>query len=282
MGKYPGKSLPVPKAKDGKKRIGNLLYADWWNQPEAVYQKITRMLNAGMLVTGPQGKLTVKLSPDVLHQPWYFIKSGINRQCVLWHDIYFDEFKFIPRHCLEKCWKTVISVDTVLELFKLRDILIKLQLPSKCGIDVRTYSYNVYDGFIYGDTLGQGQRYYEIIRDALKHTIPKARIILKRGCTEFEQEFPDSKKWGLSEENMLLEHFLDAILEPPPIVDGGIGMQGGFATCEVFQIWIKYAHGIRDRTWRDAMRYEGYDPPKHLYPPPNTYHNMSEEDLSKL
>ena len=278
---YSGKPNRFLKTGDPTQRFGNLLYRDFWNEDDRIYRTIAQLQTTGTLVRGPHGRYSMKLDPSSINQPWLYIHTAIGRKCTLWHDLYFEHFRLIPEGCLN-CWKTVISVSSVYDLFILRDILTGLSLPSKCGIDARYFTPNKYSGFIYGDSIGQGFEYYRIISEALEGNLDlkgKPRVILKRGCTEFEQEYPHSKTWRLSDAQVMFEKKLDSIFEAPI---EPTSQQDLIAQSRVFSSWIKYAHGIGDKTWKQALIREGYDPPKDLYPPPDTYHGLSFEEIEEI
>jgi hypothetical protein len=266
---------------------GNLLYRDWWNDDEKLVELLTDLSQKQTIERVAGGRVKLRMQATNFQTPWFFIQHALNRQCALWHDIYFKHFDLIYSCCMN-CWKTVITLGydgdpskgRIVDLFKLRDLMLKLRLPSKCGIDVRTYTYARYNGFVYGDSPEQGLEYYNIVKDAIDHSDLKrrAKVILKRACTEFEQKYPNSHTWILTPEQVKFEEKLDSIFAPVPDVE--IGAQIGLSQNHVFRIWLDYAYQICDPTWKDALEYEGYTvPPEGIYPKPVEYHEMTAEEI---
>jgi len=262
------------------------MFKDWWNEDERLYDLIDRLLAQHVIERGNGGKLRLVVTAVNLNSPWFFIRHGSNRDCALWHDLYFKNLDLIHSACFN-CWKTVITVQhegsvtkgRVVDLFKLRDQLTGMQLPSKCGIDVRYYTKARYAGFVYGDSLDQGLAYYKMVSQRLDPEI--YQVILKRGCTEFEIRYPDSTQWGIGPDQLEFEDKLQSIFDETPTPDHGA--QEELTNSKVFRLWIDYAHQIGDETWRDALIYEGYDDPgEYMYPPPMTYHDLTEEELKNI
>lgn len=274
----------VPKPRRGPHKA-NLIYDDFWNMEDNINMVLNQMLSKNALERTETGKLALRTQPSAFNSPWYYVKHGLNRDCILWHDLYFDHFEIIPSNCMS-CWKVVIyshadpAQQKVSDLFRMRDMLIAEGLPSKCGMDVRRYTPHRYDGFVYGDSLTQGQEHYRIIKEATDKLFPDGRVILKRACTEFEHKHPDSSTWMLSEIQMEMEHRFDSIFDRTPVPASG---QDDFQQAQTLKTWIEYAHGIGDTSWREAMIREGYeDPGEHLFPPARTYHELSPEELNDL
>lgn len=273
----------LTKVRRGK---ANLIYDDFWNLDDNINKVITQLMSQNALERSDIGKLALRTQPGAANSPWYFIRHGLNRDCLKWHDLYFDHFQIIPAACMQ-CWKVVIypnedpGLQRVTDLFKMRDFLILSQMPSKCGIDVRRFTPHRYAGFIYGDSVEQGLEHHKFVDEAIRDTIPDAKVILKRACTEFEQKHPDSSKWLLTEQQLEIEHRLEDLFDRTTVPSAD--SQGDFHQSQVLKTWIEYAHGIGDTSWREALINEGYeDPGEHLFPSARTYHDMTAEEVYKL
>jgi hypothetical protein len=266
--------------------IGSILFNDFWNGDDRLANVIQNLISKGTLKLDERGKLVVTIVPGNLQTPWYFIKRGMFRDCLLWHQIYFEYFNFVPTGC-QNCWKCMIvthtdpSKQTVLDLFKLRDMLVSLNMPSKCGMDIRDFTPHRYAGFVYAESFRQGLQYYQLIKAALAdNKLRNAKVVLKRGCTEMELRFPDSSKWEHTQYTFDLQQKLDALIGATETPEGP---QDDLTVQTVFRKWILRAHGIGDPTWRDALMYEGYeDPGERLFIPPVTYHDKTEEELQQM
>jgi hypothetical protein len=138
---------------------------------ESLRSTLTMLISQRRLIYGKKGRLRPSLAPFDTLLPWWSTRVPTDRTCVLYHDVLFDFFGFIPKRCRE-CWKTVLLTDehpafqTVVDVFKLRDILTSLALPCKCGVDLRANTPNRYAGYIYGDSIEQGRLYHSLASEA--------------------------------------------------------------------------------------------------------------------
>lgn len=266
--------------------IGSVLFNDFWNSDDKLANMVQTLITKGALKLGKRGKLVVTTLPGSLETPWYFIKRGMFRDCLLWHQIYFNHFDFVPTGC-QNCWKCMIvthtdpAQQTVYDLFRLRDLLVSLNMPSKCGTDIRDYTPHRYAGFLYAESFRRGLQYHEIVQQALlENNFPNSKVILKRGCTEMELRYPDSSTWNHTPATYDLQCKLDSLIDNTETPDYG---QDDLVIQSVFKKWILRAHGIGDPTWHDALVYEGYDEPgKRLFIPPVTYHDKTDEELQSM
>jgi hypothetical protein len=157
-------------------------------------------------------------------------------------------------------------------LFKVRDLIASLDMPSKCGVDVRPYTPCRYPGFIYGDSLEEGRVYQRVFSRRFLKLFPKGKVILKRSCTEFEHRFGDSRLWDEKYGDAwdAIEDYLDYMIEvadefqPTGVLE--------HMDADTFRFWIEYAYGIGDKSWKAALRNQGYKAPSNLFFEPITYH----------
>jgi len=218
------------------------------------------------------------VEPDT---PWVHNYSDPKKDCGLWHHIMFDLYGFIPTLCME-CWKIVVIMDTVEQLFDMDEMQRELGEFSKCGIEVRDYTPRLYGAYFYNDSIEQGQeRYHQVVAAMKKRPIlaslleekdeddfPK-KIILKRGCTEFERKFPKSNNWVATEEQVEMEKRIIALFDR----DFPLSHQLLNQKPHVYRKWIEYAASHGDKT------YLKFNDGKPLFPGPVTYHKI---DLTKL
>ena len=221
---------------------------------------------------GPGGKLEPKMVEGARGMPWIFINHDARKKfCWFWNQVCCGVFSIIPTNCRFNCWKTVLKPNNVKELFECYDILKRLDLPSKIGMDLRDYTYGAWAGFIYADTLEEGRSYYKQVREALPK---KVSVILKRGCTEMERLKP-SKEWDnmakvdFEMEQKLLDRFK---------FDERHYHQAKWYKKEIEENWIIRAIQIGDPTARETAEKYSDDPDvwNKLVVVSQTYH--SEED----
>jgi len=215
--------------------------------------KREQLLNSGKWKLTKAGRLQKMLVGGSWKTPWIFISQPRKKFCWLWNEIYCQHFGLIPTPCRFNCWKTVIKPPNVKGLFHLYDVLKMVELPSKCGIDVRPYTFGSWAGFIYGDTLAQGKRYYKTVRE---HLPDDFSVILKRGCTEMEQvkpsdEWDDIEQWELWRENELNDFFEFEEME---------FRQPDWLRRDIQEKWIERAIEIGDETAREMAEAKSGNP----------------------
>ena len=187
------------------------------------------------------GKAKLKQGAILKDGPWVHVKSTIGFDCGLWHQITFNlvvpnlppEQKFVPRHC-HNCWKVCVKLKTLQQLFNLHEMQKKLNRPSKCGIEVRESVPGLYGGYFYNKSFQAGLKCYDKVKAAMlknEFLAPlvdevdehgrTTRVILKRGCTEFEHLIGDSNKWVVTPEQEFIEDMNLMFGKLGAIVDSG-------------------------------------------------------------
>ena len=230
---------------------------------------------------GPDGKVHTTMwgvEPDT---PWIHNNSDPAKDCGLWHNIMFDLYGFIPTPCME-CWKLVVVMDTVEQLFDMDEMQVELGEYSKCGIEVRDYTPRLYGAYFYNSSLDDGQERYHQVIHAIKNRpilapllddrdddgFPK-KVFLKRSCTEFERKFPKSNNWVATAEQVEMEKkIIDLFDRSFPL-----SQQLPNQKPHVYRKWIEFAAAHGDKTY---MKFTDGKP---LFPAPVTYHKL---DLTKL
>ena len=148
------------------------------------------------------GQAKILLRKNYLpHGPWVNALISTDRLCPKWVGIYFKFYRFIPKGC-RHCWKIVWTGDTFEQLMKINEIQQEMMLESKCGIERRanTGKLGKYQGFWYAP-LNKGLDGARKLRKELLERLMREpvlggpNLILKRGCTEMEQQWPPSDKW---------------------------------------------------------------------------------------
>ena len=262
----------------------------------AYYQELTKnnlirllssKLNTGELsLRGSDNKFVANLNV-VWDGPWSHTNSSYQMQCYWWKDVTFHEIVekqlpkdrwFVPLGCLD-CYKVVVKPKTVEQLFALEKLQHRLNLPSKCGIELRKEVFGNYGGYFYNRGLANGLTCYFTVKNAIsKDEILKpilndvdengvpVRCILKRACTEMEHGVGPSDKWQPTEEQVdfemeLAQHFVNDV----PVL-----RQSDMVLQEVHLKWIERAFNVGDETVAK------YNDGKPLHPGYVTYHHMIE------
>lgn len=234
-----------------------------WENPladgdEEITNTVERLLQSQNLYIRPMdGRIAARFREQSLSTPWVHIAHATNRHCGIWNQVYCQQFKLIPHFCRYYCWKTVIKPPTVEALFHLEGLLHSMNLPSKCGIDVRDYTPGAYAGFIYGDSMEQGRFYHRKISKAIAQMGFDWPVLLKRACTEMEFLRPSDQWDPMTEQERILERKLDDIF----VKEEGYGHQNDWHKNSIRRRWVRHAMSIGDETWKNlAGNIEGMHP----------------------
>lgn len=225
---------------------------------------IQKILQAGYAFN-MEGKLEAPRKVMATNTPWVFARQDENRHCEVWHRIWFGLLNLLPSPCLE-CWKVVVRPKTLRDLFRLREIQVEMNRPSKCGIEIRDTVNGHYGGYFYCDSKNEGLlRWAEVKKMVDARMDNETPVILKRGCTEFEAEFGDSARWEehVTDEQRDFEQFLVDLMpydSNPPQMD--------LIKPDVMQRWIEFAWDRADPTVTDFTPDGGP-----LHAPYTKYHN---------
>jgi len=233
-----------------------------------------------------------RMQPD---PPWAYIKQGPNQNCQFWHHVLFDQFfkrQRVPIAC-QNCWKVVVFPRDIEELFACYALIHELGVPGKCGSEIdRPNSPRLYGAYFYNNSLEDGLACYDLVKRKLErdkeydvgvlgcnlkvrfnngHDKPIG-LILKRGCTEFEQACGDSSKWTFDEEQIELERIITNAFAQDVVGS----KQGDYQLARVFYRWIHGAYRIGDE------KYKLFTNGNEMYEPPVTYHDMDPEKLKEV
>ena len=223
------------------------------------------------------GKLVYDSSTE-WKTPWHHVKSGDSINCQLWNAVMFVHlFKnlpysvtggrsFIPTGC-QHCFKVVVRPPTLKALFALEALQERLGLDSKCGIEMRAHVFGLYGGYFYNRGLSAGHECYGKVRaavDADPELGPGVSVILKRACTEMEQECGPSDKWEIYPNQIEIEQLINRKVS----TDLMLRQQPDIVIDHVHGKWIRFAY-----QWGDETVFDYIDPEMPLYPPYVTYHD---------
>lgn len=233
--------------------------------------------------------------------PWIYVKPSGWQNCNLWHRVIFDQFhgqNKVPIPC-QQCWKVVAMPRNFEELMAIWIMQRQINHPCKCGTEGdRANTNRLYGAYWYNHSIEEGMSTLAKVENAMdscrvwrtsflgvdlkaefgnKHlpmhlhgTTP--HVILKRGCTEFEQHCGPSDKWTWDAEQEELEKnimaaFSTEVYAPRPSDNHIASILAGF---------IHKAY-----QWGDES-YQGFTNGNRLFVAPVTYHDKDESFLKKF
>jgi hypothetical protein len=197
------------------------------------------------------GRPAIVLEAGYKESPWISHRVHLDRSCGLWH-IYFSLYGIIPRGC-RSCWKVVMGIKTLKELFRIKELQQDSPYNCKCGLETRpmTGGLGGYRAFWYGrikQGLAGGREMYKYLRKQF----PGVKLILKRGCTEFEavhhpsdtwDELADKGNWDMREE---LANTLFMVQKP------NTGGTPNIIQPSIVKRWIEWAYEHHKTTGDDS------------------------------
>jgi len=223
--------------------------------------------NKAVELTDEKIVITERLTDDM---PWVHQRLAEDRECTRHSTVYSKLFGFIPQNC-HHCFKVVVRPKTLRDLFKVREIQKKLDLPSKCGIEEREHVHALYGAYWYCpiDTGLKGAReLYQTVRAEVEAALgPETGMILKRGCTEMELTFGPSDRWVYSAEHGEKELHLDQRYE----IKRRKMIQPDYIEHRTIARWIEWAYSHGDQTYLEYTE-------RPMTRPVVTYHDSEHKD----
>jgi len=231
--------------------------------------KLLPLFTQGKLFIDPEdNKIKRPNQVMLINNPWIFIKTAEWTNCALWHQVYFNQLKIIHSACFE-CFKVVVRPETVKELFAVYDVMQNLDLHSKCGIELRDTIGKLYGAYFYCHGLEKGKQTYRTVKKAMDEKIrPDMDIILKRGCSEFEQLHGDSSKYEQKGYDKEIEELLEANSDIPVL----LFTQPEIVKTYIKRMWLAWAWKNNDKTCLE------FNDGKAFIAQPVTYHEDVKEN----
>lgn len=175
----------------------------------------------------------------------------------------FTDFDVIPKYCFD-CYKVVLELSTVVELFKLLLIFERIELPRdnsrKCIIDTRKFSAAKYKGFIYCRGIEEANELCHLMQKEVADNIsPDIKIKVQRGCSEYSQKYPEYAQISSGENKFKYKknwRFYEDFVDKHYVFEGNVDCfdEDGKGTdplreIPAFQFWLKFAASIGDTSY---------------------------------
>ncbi len=133
----------------------------------------------------------------IFNETQIFRKNSNNLNCGR-HFKVFNEFNVIPKYCFN-CYKVQINLHTVIDLIKLYFIFDNINLTRnnmrKCMVETRNQIKGNYKGYIYCTGIEEAKNILKVINHEIKiANLNKFKIVIKHGCSEFYQSYPEYEK----------------------------------------------------------------------------------------
>jgi len=177
----------------------------------------------------------------------------------------FNTYNAIPEFCFG-CFKIVIELKNVLDLFKLYFVFDNLYLGlkniRKVMVETRDNVSGTYKGLIYCKNVNEVNLIKEKLNKLLSKNIGNNfSISTKRGCTEFAVKYPQYKKISLNKSEMM--KYNDTWKEKEKIIDNQIYNENSekgliypslkgpkLSDILIMKNWLIYAKKINDNSFK--------------------------------
>jgi hypothetical protein len=191
-----------------------------------------------------QGKLSKPIIAEsvMTTTPWCHTRHLPSKNCGLDHQITWNAFGIIHPRCMS-CWKTVVTPKNFDELMKWKRVQDSvIPFACKCGIELRDYTPKHYGAYHYANSLDEGREQYEKCKALAKEFLSEEtadKVILKRGCTEYEMVKGPASHWHNTE---VEQGVLQNIEQYVDISYPGYSNQPEFVKYHIMMSWLLWAH----------------------------------------
>jgi len=227
--------------------------------------RLKPLLDKGYFLRQEDGKFVPRLPSIGWTAPWVYVQPDYRARCDIYHRVFFNVLGHVHSYC-RNCWKVVVRPQTVVQLFDLYELQKSMNVPCKCGMELRDTVHGLYGGYFYCREKQQGLRRYKQVRALVNEQLgPDVPVILKRYCTEFEvgegSQGPSDKMPDVTTEEREMEIEVEALFPRT-----GFGtVQPDWITARVLKEFIVYAYKNGDRTYSEFTSGEPLFPPYVMY-----------------
>lgn len=217
---------------------------DQYREMELI-QPVEHLITGGKLFF-KDNKLHVNYQMQI-NLPCIVIKVDPTRKCSFFLDVINQCYGFIHSRC-HNCYKVVVRPKTLTQLMGLLKIQERLDVFSKCGVEVRKYVSGLYGSYFYADSIEEGRERYRQVRKLVDDNLSeKVTVILKRGCTEYEMQYGRSDKWDSPNTKQLMkEKRIDELY----VVENYDLIQPDCLKAKTILGWIEFAFEYGDETYK--------------------------------
>lgn len=155
-----------------------------------------------------------------------FVSSNLNEngyRCSWERDALFTILyrgRAVPTRC-HRCYKVVLAPSKLPDVWKIETFQRENKYPAKVGMEIRPTVKRAWGAYWYTNSLEEGKERYAFVKSwAEKNLDYDYTLILKHGCTEFEQAVGRSDEWEIGDwqwefEKQINEHVLP--MDPTPV-----------------------------------------------------------------
>lgn len=161
------------------------------------------------------------LAPDKPFRSANLIEHGY--ECSWEMDILFEvvyQMRSVPIRCLS-CYKVLLKPTTLADVLRIEAFQQAGGFPCKVGMEIRATVKRPWGAYWYCDTVEEGRDRYRYVKEWAEENLNNDwSILLKRGCTEYEQSCGRSDRWQQGPTQRATEDAInEAVIREPLTAD---------------------------------------------------------------
>jgi hypothetical protein len=237
----------------------------------AVGENLRRAVETGKVVRTDGGGFKLAQFPregnELALDPYIGRDGDFGAPCAFLNGFMFQYVyaeQAVPFGC-QNCYKVKVVSDTMRQLMAVKEISESIPCTAKSGAEMNSgLTQHLYGTYFYNWGLDKARELYKAVRarvDAHPKLGPTVRMLIKRGCTNYERKCGPSDKYTFDPKLKEIEDYL-----APKFVDSPAPTLGrkAYDRMKIFEM-MQAAYRIGDDTYRD------FNGGRSLYPPTVTY-----------
>lgn len=168
--------------------------------------------------------------------------------CEMWHQLFWEHTGWTPSEC-KSCWKVVVHIPSVRNLFQVYELQKEMERVCKCGLEYRPTDERRYGAYFYNQSKEEGLERLDEVRTKFHKEIRKdMRIFLKCACSEYEIKNGPPAEYEPSDKQLHLEELYKKYV----VVNNVFFDQKPHQQAEIMLRWIHHAMHIGDMSYKFA------------------------------
>jgi len=187
----------------------NLIVSEFDIFLERAFAKMEDLFKTLSLKVNDQGRIEFQMINDPFME-YIHANPKNDRFCAFCHYIVFERLNMLPYRCLN-CYKTLGRPADLHELQEAIDCLDGIGYEWKYGLDRRDCTEGHLLYVVYHDTPEEAKKNEDFL---INSGLPMENVKVQRGCSEFNQKWPDSRSWTLTDREVEYQQRLEEYFEP--------------------------------------------------------------------
>jgi hypothetical protein len=235
---------------------------------------LQRAIASGKVVQREDGRFelarTADRSGEVVRLSGTITRHGDFAQpCVFLNHFMFGQVyaeAAVPYGC-RNCFKVKVVSDNLRQLMAVKEISESVPFTSKSGVEVdNPENQHLYGTYFYTLGLDRAREVYKVLRskiDGHKKLGPGMKMLIKRGCTNYERKCGPSDQYTFDPRLEEIEHYL----LPRFVEDVRSAVKRKIRDGIQLLEWVRIAYRIGDDTYKDFTDGKDLHPSVVTYPP---------------